>query len=101
MNLILFLPELLLILGSLGVFIITLGSGRDSLAARVAAIAALAATAACAATLGLEGDLFFHAYRVDLFSQLFKLFIAGGLAGVALFGRELPDIRDDVRPEYF
>lgn len=101
MKYLLFLPELILILGSLTVFILALGSGRDLLAARVTAIAALAAAAASAATLGLQGDLFFLAYRVDLFSQLFKLFIAGGLAAVALFGRELPDIRDDVRPEYF
>jgi len=101
MNFILFLPELFLILGSLAVFVIALGSGRDRLAAGVAAITALAATAACVATLGLQGELFFHAYRVDLFSQLFKLVIAGGLAAVVLFGRGLPDIRDDVRPEYF
>jgi len=100
MNLV-FLPELLLILGSLAVFVIALGSGRDRMAARVTAITAIAATAACAATLGLQGEMFFHAYRVDLFSQLFKLFIAAGLAAVALFGRGLRDIRDDVRPEYF
>lgn len=101
MNLILFLPELILILGCLTVFVIALGCGRDRRAARVTAITALAAMAAAAATLGLVGDLFFRAYRVDLFSQLFKLFIAGGLASVALFGRGLREIRDDVRPEYF
>ncbi len=101
MRLILFAPELLLILGSLTVFVIALGSGRDRLAARVTAVSALAATTACIATLGQQGDLFFHAYRIDLFSQLFKLFIAAGLASVALFGRWLRDIRDDARPEYF
>lgn len=101
MRLILFAPELLLILGSLTVFVIALGSGRDRLAARVTAVSALAATTACIATLGQQGDLFFHAYRIDLFSQLFKLFIAAGLASVALFGRWLRDISDDARPEYF
>lgn len=101
MNLMLFAPELILILGCLTVFFITLGTGHDRLAARVAAGTGIAVTAACALSLGWQGALFFQAYRIDLFSQLFKLFIALGLSAVVLFGRRLPDIRDDVRPEYF
>lgn len=101
MKLILFAPELILILGCLTVFFITLGSGRDRLAARVTAGTGIAVTAACVLSLGWQGELFFHAYRIDLFSQLFKLCIALGLSAVVLFGRRLPDIRDDVRPEYF
>jgi NADH-quinone oxidoreductase subunit N len=100
-NLFLFAPELLLIFGALMLFIIALGTGRDRLAATVTACAGLTALVACSATLGCRGDLFFHAYRIDLFSQLFKLFILLGLSAVTLFGRRLNDIRDDIRPEYF
>jgi NADH-quinone oxidoreductase subunit N len=100
-DLILFAPEIALIVGILSLFVIALGSGRDRLAATVTAVAGLSALAACAATLGCRGELFFQAYRVDLFSQLFKLFILLGLTAVALFGRRLWDTRDDVRPEYF
>lgn len=101
MDLIFFAPEIALIVGILSLFVIALGSGRDRLASTVTAVAGLTALAACAATLGCRGDLFFQAYRVDLFSQLFKLFILLGLTAVALFGRRLWDTRDDVRPEYF
>ena len=101
MDLILFAPEIVLIFGILALFFIALGTGQDRLAATVATVAGLAALAGTAATLGLRGDLFYHAYRIDLFSQLFKLFILLGLTVVALFGRRLRDIRDDIRPEYF
>ncbi|MEI6564200.1 MAG: NADH-quinone oxidoreductase subunit N [bacterium] len=101
MNPILFMPELVLIFGSLAAFGICLGEGRSRLAAGVAAVTALLAMVASAATLGMAGDLFSHAYRVDLFSQLFKVFILLGLLAVVLFGGKLKDVRADVRPEYF
>jgi NADH-quinone oxidoreductase subunit N len=100
-NLFLFSPEMLLIFGVLALFIIALGTGNDRMAATVTTCAALTGLAACSATLFSQGDLFFHAYRIDLFSQLFKLFILLGLSAVSLFGRRLSDIRDDIRPEYF
>lgn len=101
MNLTLFLPELILLVGSLAVFGIALGEGRGRLAAGVTAATGLASLGICAASLGLQGEAFYGACRVDLFSQAFKLFIALGLVSVVLFGRELKDIRSDVRPEYF
>ena len=101
MNMALFAPELVIVLGSLAVFGLSLGEGRGRLAAWVTALTALVSLAACAASLGAQGDLFHQALRIDLFSQLFKLFIVLGLAAVTIFGRQLKDIRDDVRPEYF
>ena len=101
MNKLIFAPELVLLLGSLVVFAVSLGSGCSRLAARATAVTALASLVACLASLTVQGDLFCHAYRVDAFSQLFKCFIALGLAAVVLFGRRLPDIRDNIRPEYF
>jgi NADH-quinone oxidoreductase subunit N len=102
-NLPLLTPELALVHGILLVFALSLSQRRGHLAGRAAALFALAALAACVVSVvrGQQGDLFHGAYRVDLFSQLFKLFIALGAAAVILFGRQLKDIREDVRPEYF
>ncbi|OGV63307.1 MAG: NADH-quinone oxidoreductase subunit N [Lentisphaerae bacterium RIFOXYB12_FULL_65_16] len=103
MNLYLLSPELALIHGALLVFGISLFEGRGRMAARVAALFALSAVVASAVSVmnGWQGDLFYGAYRVDLFSQLFKLVITLGAAAVILFGRELKDIHESVRPEYF
>jgi len=100
-NLTLLLPELVLILGSLAVFAVSLGTGRSKLAATVTAVTSVLTLAACAATLNLNGDLFSQALRIDLYSQLFKIVIALGLVAVTLFGRDLKDIRADIHPEYF
>ena len=101
MNLELFAPELVLILGSLVVFAISLGENRGRLAAAVTAVTALLALALSAVSLGWQGDLFYRSIRIDLFSQLFKGFVLLGLAAVVLFGRGLKGIRSDVKPEYF
>jgi NADH-quinone oxidoreductase subunit N len=101
MSLLLFVSEMVLILGSVAVFAISLGAGCGRLAARVTAVTALVNLGVCIAALPVSGSLFCHAYQVDLFSQLFKCFIALGLAAVVLFGSELRDIRAEIRPEYF
>jgi len=101
MNLTLFIPELVILLGSLAVFAVSLGNGRGRLAATITSLTAVLALAACAGTLFSAGDLFSHALRIDAFSQLFKIFIVLGLLAVSLFGSELKDIRADIRPEYF
>ncbi len=100
-HLFLFASELVLLLGSVLVFAISLGTGRGRLAAWAAGITALVNLGVCVASLSAQGDLFCHAYRVDAFSQLFKCFIALGLAAVVLFGGRLKDIQADIRPEYF
>lgn len=101
MNLTLLTPELILLLGSLVVFALSLGKGRGRLAATATAAIGGLALAACVGTLGRQGDLFCNVLRVDLYSQLFKVFITLGLFAVAVFGRELKDIRADIQPEYF
>ena len=96
-----FLPELVILAGALALFVISLGHeqcGRARLAAFVTALATLAASLAC---LGQEATLFDGAYRVDLFSQLLKLAFAGGFALILLVSGGLPDIRNDVKPEYY
>lgn len=101
MNPILFMPELVLILGSLAAFLVCMGEGRVRLATVTAMITALLTLVTSTVSLYYTGDLFCEAYRVDLFSQLFKMFIALGLVAVLQFGNKLKDIRDEARPEYF
>lgn len=96
-----FLPELVLLLGALAIFATTLGESRARQARTAALVVALAGIAACLLCLGREAVLFDGAYRVDLFSQVLKLVFACGFALVLLLSGELPDIRQDVKPEYY
>ena len=100
-NLPAFLPELVLLLGALGLFFISLGDGRLKLAKFVAMATALAALIVSVLCLGQQAKLFDGAYRVDLFSQSLKLVFAVGFVLVLLLSGSLEDIRPDVKPEYF
>ena len=95
-----FLPELVLLVGALALFGLTLGGQT-----RQAKIASLATAAAFIAAVlfgfGTRAELFNGAYRVDAFSQLLKLVVGVGYLFVLILGRDLDDIRDDIRAEYF
>lgn len=96
-----FLPELALLGGALALFVATLGHSRSALARNLAMLTALATTAAAAFCLGEQATLFSGAYRVDLFSQVLKLAFGLGFVVILVINAGLPDIRDDVKPEYF
>jgi NADH-quinone oxidoreductase subunit N len=51
--------------------------------------------------LGQKGDLFFKAYRVDLFSQIFKAALALGLFLVLMISRNLASIEERFRAEFY
>ena len=75
MKLMLFAPELLMLLGSLLIFLFSL-TDDDGKNAKNASIAVGVGTAILLFTgLNRSGILFLGAYQVDLFSQLFKLMI--------------------------
>lgn len=97
----LFAPELLLLIGSLVLFGISLGKGKENLAKYCTLALSIASIFICFATLKLEGNLFFDAYRVDLFSQLFKVGISIGLTAVVMFGSDMKGINTGMRPEYY
>ena len=99
-NVMAFAPEGVLLLGSLVLFVISLGDSRTILARRVSLATAIAATAAALLAFGQEGTLFDGAYRVDLFSQLLKLVLCAGFALIVLLGDDLPDIDANLRGEY-
>jgi NADH-quinone oxidoreductase subunit N len=96
-----FLPELVMLLGALGLFGLTLsdsaGQRARSFALGIAVLAALAALF----SLHANGVLFSGAYRVDAFSQLLKFALTGGFAAIVIVSGNLPEIREKIRPEYF
>jgi NADH-quinone oxidoreductase subunit N len=51
--------------------------------------------------LGQKGDLFFKAYRVDLFSQIFKAALALGLFLVLMISRNAAHIEERFRAEFY
>ncbi|MBW2621995.1 MAG: NADH-quinone oxidoreductase subunit N [Deltaproteobacteria bacterium] len=89
---ILFLPELSLLFMGLIVFGLILITGpspkRDYYLALILSAVVLVITAL---SLSAEGDLFFDAYRVDKFSQIFKLFLSLGLFLVITICSRLED----------
>lgn len=102
MKLMLFAPELFLLVGSLVLFGITLdSSGKGKQARGVTLACCLPGAILCLATLKMDGFLFYQAYKIDFFSQLIKVVIVLGLSVVLLFGRELKGIGEKVRPEYY
>jgi NADH-quinone oxidoreductase subunit N len=95
-----FLPELVLLTGALALFGLTLGSSVRQ--AKLASLATAAVfIAAVLFSFGAQAELFAGAYRVDGFSQLFKLIVGLGYLLVLLLGRSLDDIREDIRAEYY
>jgi proton-translocating NADH-quinone oxidoreductase chain N len=97
----LFLPELTLGLAALILFGFTLAPGRQATLQILASSLALLCLAAAVAAFGQEGMLFFDSYRVDLFSQLFKILIVLGLLLVIRSGPGLLGIEERLRAEYY
>ena len=96
------LPELVLTVGALALFCISLGKTPTEKAAQtVATCFGLATLLGCLLSFKAQGSLFYGAYSVDQYSQLFKLMIAGGLTMFLLFTPTFKAIDRAVRPEYF
>src|SRR5208337_5210027 len=99
---ILFLPELLFILAALLFFIFSLKrtadpAGHHKWAIVLAAIGLLVTVASSRQ----EGMLFFDCYRVDLFSQVFKVLLALGTVWVIFSSSELKGIDARQHAEYY
>ena len=101
MNPMLFLPELGLLFGSLLLFILSLSPSGGTRARNLTLGVALVSLVAAFAAFGQEGSLFYAAYSVDHFTQLFKLLIVAGLVVVLLLGADLKGVSTEVRPEYY
>lgn len=94
------LPEFVLIIMSLTLFCATLALPRQELLERCGLLLAVCTLGAAALAWGRQGSFFYSAYRVDLFSQSFKLLIALGLALIIWMGAGLRGINRRLRPEY-
>ncbi len=97
----LFLPELFLLGGSLALFFITLGDDKGALAKNVTIIVGLVMAVLCYTSIDNQGTMFFDAYKVDYFSQFFKIVISLGLVAVVLLTSNMKGINKKVQAEYY
>ncbi len=96
-----FLPELTLLGAGLIIFMVSLGKTNVGLTRNIAIGLGTAVFGATVLSYCAEGKLFFGAYQVNLYSQVFKTLIAGAMLGVLIFGKDLKGISWKVHPEYY
>jgi len=97
----LFLPELALILMALVFFFASLANLKETRLQALGLLFSAIAILVTVSSYGMEGTLFFNAYRVDAFSQIFKIIITFGLFIVIYLGKGLYGIDNTLRPEYY
>jgi NADH-quinone oxidoreductase subunit N len=97
----LFLPELALSLMVLVLFFLSFAKLRGGTLQMTALILAAVVVVVTTCSYGQEGTLFFSAYRIDPFSQLFKIIITFGLFLIIYMGTGLKGIEPDLQPEYY
>ena len=96
------LPELVILTAALAFFALSLFKQIEFTHVKNTAICFGAiAIIASLINFNAQATLFLGSYEVDLYSQFFKLMISFGLAIVLIFGQDLKDIEDSVRPEYY
>jgi len=98
----LFMPESVYVAMGLTLFFVCLPrQAQPRNAFRWAVGFALLGVVAALAGLFQEGYLFFWAYKVDLFSQVFKLILTVIVLLVLFLCRDLPDLEEHYRREFF
>lgn len=96
------LPELMLLLGATAFFVLSLFNQLDFNQVKNAVICFGVVTfIAALISLNSQATMFYGSYEIDLFSQVFKLMISFGVAIVLIFGKNLKDIDESDRPEYY
>jgi NADH-quinone oxidoreductase subunit N len=101
MDFFLLLPETALAALILVFFGATLVKSRQAVLEGVAIAGALCVFAAAWYTYGRSGLLFNDVYRIDTFSQTFKLILSLGLILILWMGAGLRGITRGLRPEYY
>jgi proton-translocating NADH-quinone oxidoreductase chain N len=97
----LFLPEITILIMVLVFFFASLANLKETRLQALGLLFSAIAILVTMSTYGMEGTLFFNAYRVDAFSQIFKVIITFGLFIVIYLGRGLYGIDNTLRPEYY
>jgi NADH-quinone oxidoreductase subunit N len=100
MKLLLFLPELVLILMIVVFFFLSLSSKKEKNNDSLALIFTAAATAAALYTINSSGEMFEGFYRIDMFSQSFKVLILAAFFLVLYLGKGLKSIKSEISSEY-
>jgi NADH-quinone oxidoreductase subunit N len=102
MTWVLFIPELYYLFTAAVFFTLSMAARpnprRDYLAALFLTSIGLVVALA---SVRLEGTLFFAAYRVDLYSQVFKVLLAAGLFLVVCLCTELNGVEERHHPEFY
>ena len=101
MKIMLFAPELFLLLGCLMLFLFTMCEEQGGKARGAAVATGIGTVLLCASTFGKSGHLFMGAYAVDTYSQLFKFLIAASTTVVLMFCGPMKGVEDELRPEYY
>jgi len=96
-----FAQEIYLALTALVLFTVSLVEPKAGVARRVALVLGAGAIGSALLTFGQEGDLFHGTYRVDAFSQAFKLIIAIGFFLAVAFGEGLRGVEPRYEAEYY
>ncbi len=97
----LFLPELTLLGAGLILFIFSLGQPSSGKIKSVAIILAALTLAASLLCIKSEGYLFFAAYQVNFFSQIFKVLIALATLIILVFGDRDAGVKEETQSEYY
>lgn len=102
----LFLPELALIAMALVFFFLSLGKPKTSFLQNVALVQAAIVVFISVFAFKFvynqpAGLMFFDTYKVDEFSQLFKIILTFGLFIVIYMGAGLKGIQEELRAEYY
>jgi len=100
-ELLLISPELIITVTSFIFLYVSSGKSdwkRDSQFALGSAVAAILLSLY---TLNMEGELFFGTYRIDFFSQAFKLVLSIGLFLIVWLSRNITDLDERAGSEYF
>ncbi|MBL9134357.1 MAG: NADH-quinone oxidoreductase subunit N [Verrucomicrobiales bacterium] len=95
-----FLPETVLILGALALFVVSLGDSGILYARPVSLVTAVASILAAAVSSGQDAVLFDGAFRADGFSQWLKVVMLVGYGLVLLLSGGLDDVRHEIHAEY-
>ena len=98
----LFYPELYYFAAALIFLFLSLAKQSNPRRAyNTALVLTLLGVAICLASVRQQGDLFFQAYRVDLFSQVFKVALSVGLFLIISICADLKGVTQRYHPEFY
>lgn len=96
------LPELVLVVGALTLFMVSLAKVPSKrLTKSVALVFGISTFVATLLAFEAKGILFYEVYAVDQYSQLFKVMIGFSMAIALIFGQNLKGISPSVHAEYY